>query len=1045
MYYIYSSQRWLNRLLSCLTSAFLLLLSTYSFAKTPLPATDKPYSSYQENNPIACVKPNAGKDTTICTTSTQLKVPSQGEVWSFLSSSNNTSATITTGGLASNMTTTGQYRFVLTKDGDANCKDTVVVTKANFIIANLPDDDICPGTTITFGYQGLSNVSYLWSTGATTEAISVKPSQTTTYFVTVTSNTSGCSLKDTVKITVNPKPDAGADKVVCQTTTTTKAAGQGETWSFLSFNDPNNQNNTDVATIDQQGNVASLDKAGFYRFVLTNDKGCKDTIRIQRRILTLPEIQLAPKCPNTTLTFGYTNTTDFAYLWSTGDMTGQITVKPLITTDYTVEVTEKATGCTVKDTVTVTVKPAPKLELVSSVCLQDNSRYITTLTTTNGATITSNAGIISGSGTSFTVSVRSDTISYTITATLDDCQTKLNVTKPDCSCPIIANPSGQNTSVCIGSAATISASGCTVGTSLKWYSNASLTTEITTGISGNNLTTGNLNVNTDYYAACVDNIKPICKSSGIKITVTVKPLPKFSGVSTTCASNNSTYSVNVSSTGVVTVKSPSGPTISGAGPYVVSVVPAGQSLVLTSTLDGCPKDTTISPAVCQPNCPTITLLNPNASNEACSGPLYLYAGAQPIVKTSAPSDSLRFVYFTAATTNPYTGGTLMATVLANPSDSIATLDNGLPGLLSNRFPLNNTNAPITYYVYAIRKTPVVGTACPPPFVGLTYTFNPVPKFELDSIPACIGDTTFKVNVTITSPGTFKIIVGKGVVSIGNGPNPVDVLETITNVAGNGATTQIKLKTIGSFLIFVEDAKGCKSVLTAPKPSFKECNSNKVYDLALSKSINKKKAAIGDLVIYTIKVWNEGSGTATGVSVKDTLNAGVVYQAHLTAFGSYNSNTKIWTIGSIAPQDTVTLDITVKVVAEGVWFNTAEICTMNEDDEDSTPCNGEEVEDDIDRECFSVPIKLCSTEAIEVTVPAAYTNVQWTKDNDPTFSLKGNVVLLSAPGVYRFTASSGDCPAEGCCPVEIVPGECCPPDICVPFVIKQTKKGGKLIK
>ena len=40
-------------------------------------------------------------------------------------------------------------------------------------------------------------------------------------------------------------------------------------------------------------------------------------------------------------------------------------------------------------------------------------------------------------------------------------------------------------------------------------------------------------------------------------------------------------------------------------------------------------------------------------------------------------------------------------------------------------------------------------------------------------------------------------------------------------------------------------------------------------------------------------------------------------------------------------------LVVKVVAQGVWFNTAEICTMTEKDQDSTPCNGNTEEDDID--------------------------------------------------------------------------------------------------
>ncbi|MEZ4903758.1 MAG: hypothetical protein R2822_19385 [Spirosomataceae bacterium] len=73
----------------------------------------------------------------------------------------------------------------------------------------------------------------------------------------------------------------------------------------MSFNDPSNPSNTATAAITQQGNITGLTKAGFYRFVLTNSKRCTDTIRVQRRVVTLPKFTLDPICPGSTLTFGY--------------------------------------------------------------------------------------------------------------------------------------------------------------------------------------------------------------------------------------------------------------------------------------------------------------------------------------------------------------------------------------------------------------------------------------------------------------------------------------------------------------------------------------------------------------------------------------------------------------------------------------------------------------------------------------------------------------------------------------------------------------------
>ncbi len=153
----------------------------------------------------------------------------------------------------------------------------------------------------------------------------------------------------------------------------------------------------------------------------------------------------------------------------------------------------------------------------------------------------------------------------------------------------------------------------------------------------------------------------------------------------------------------------------------------------------------------------------------------------------------------------------------------------------------------------------------------------------------------------------------------------------------------------------------------------------------------------------------------------------------------------WNIGGIAANagangDTVTLTYKVKATQEGIHFNTAEISKVNEKDVDSTPGNGDGTEDDIDRQCFTVPIKLCAGEKVQAGIPANLTNVQWFKNGSTTAVATGNTVLLTEVGSYRFTATNQTCPVDGCCPVIIEPGiNCCPEDLCVPFTVKKRKK------
>ncbi|MEZ4901611.1 MAG: DUF11 domain-containing protein [Spirosomataceae bacterium] len=221
------------------------------------------------------------------------------------------------------------------------------------------------------------------------------------------------------------------------------------------------------------------------------------------------------------------------------------------------------------------------------------------------------------------------------------------------------------------------------------------------------------------------------------------------------------------------------------------------------------------------------------------------------------------------------------------------------------------------------------------------------------------------------------------------------------------------------------------------------------DLALNKYINKKIAQIGDDLTYTIKVYNQSKFAATGVEVTDSIASTVQFVANsfVASRGSATivGNVIKWTIGGIAANtgtngDTVTLTYKVKAIMEGIHFNTAEISKTNERDVDSTPGNGQEDEDDIDRQCFTVPFKLCPAEKIEVSVPATLTNVQWFKDGGTTPIASGNVVMFSEVGSYTFTATNNTCPASGCCPIIIDPGDnCCPADLCIPFTIQKTKK------
>jgi uncharacterized repeat protein (TIGR01451 family) len=231
------------------------------------------------------------------------------------------------------------------------------------------------------------------------------------------------------------------------------------------------------------------------------------------------------------------------------------------------------------------------------------------------------------------------------------------------------------------------------------------------------------------------------------------------------------------------------------------------------------------------------------------------------------------------------------------------------------------------------------------------------------------------------------------------------------------------------------------------------NPNVIVDLSLTKTVNQKKAVVGDIITYSITVKNEGQNPATGVTVKDLMPAGVLYQTYATAFGTYDNATGIWTIGNVPVGQTVTLLISVKSLYQGTFFNRAEIFTCNETDVDSKPGNtfttntttsNPLLEDDNATTCFYVPVEICdgSGDQYDISVPAGYTQIQWYKDDVAIAGATSSIYRVSAPGKYTFTTYEGTCPTGGCCPAEFVAISCCKPNICVPYSVVKTKSAKK---
>ena len=93
------------------------------------------------------------------------------------------------------------------------------------------------------------------------------------------------------------------------------------------------------------------------------------------------------------------------------------------------------------------------------------------------------------------------------------------------------------------------------------------------------------------------------------------------------------------------------------------------------------------------------------------------------------------------------------------------------------------------------------------------------------------------------------------------------------------------------------------------------------DLRLTKTVSNNLHYVGDKIVFTIEVFNDGPDNANNVQVIDLLPDGFTYFDHDAAIGSYNSSNGIWDIGTMTVGQSFTLEITVIVndLGEGISY------------------------------------------------------------------------------------------------------------------------------
>lgn len=256
---------------------------------------------------------NAGNDTSVCFGSGVELNASGGVTYSWQPATTLSNSTIHNP-IATPQTTT-TYTVTVFNTYGCSLQDHIVVT-----VNPLPqvsagsNQSVCLGDSTTLSATG--GVSYVWSNGDNTQAVSVAPQVNTTYTVTAT-DILGCSNTSDVSVTVLPLPmaNAGMDTNICPGGTTQLHAtgGISYTWS------PSGGLNQ----INIQNPVASPTMNITYTVVVTDSNGCVHTDNVAVGLYPEPVVYVEPDvfagCPPLNVYFTDTASNIVSWLWNFGD------------------------------------------------------------------------------------------------------------------------------------------------------------------------------------------------------------------------------------------------------------------------------------------------------------------------------------------------------------------------------------------------------------------------------------------------------------------------------------------------------------------------------------------------------------------------------------------------------------------------------------------------------------------------------------------------------------------------------------------------------
>ncbi|MFH6958147.1 gliding motility-associated C-terminal domain-containing protein [Flavobacterium aquidurense] len=295
-----------------------------------------------------------------------------------------------------------------------------------------------------------------------------------------------------------------------------------------------------------------------------------------------------------------------------------------------------------------------------------------------------------------------------------------------------------------------------------------------------------------------------------------------------------------------------------------------------------------------------------------------------------------------------------------------------------------------------------------PNVGEIVTFTITVKNDGPS------DATGVVVTDRLPSGYLFVSAAPSIGSYDNTPNSWTI-GTLINQAT--ATLEIKAKVLptGNYNN-VAEVTGANEVDENSTPGNNDADENdqakvivtpvQIADLSVNKIVDLATPKVGDNVVFTIAVNNAGPSNATGVVIKDLLPSGYEFVSAVSTAGMYNRTTGEWTVSRpIIANSTEDIQITAKVLKDGIYVNNAEVIASDQKDPNSTPGDG--IGDDFSTATTtpSALVNLAVVKRINNATPDVGSTVVFTIDvvNNGPSDATAVVVIDKLPSGYTWVS------------------------------------------